>query len=241
METREIRTFYNSSLQNSDNNYEYDRWQKTPQGRAGFLSTKDALIKYVLPQLEEKRTVLEVGAGPGTWSKFLLEKTATAPYDIVDISDEMLKQAKANLSSYSNVQFIRSDILEFIPEKEYDFFFSSRFIEYVDDKLAVAKIISASLKSGGRGYLVTKTPHYNKVLRKRNVSLVHQGQISANELSVVFEEVGLEVDCVVNVTSVFPGLGSGYMDRFMTLLCNLFPYAFVKGVSESYAIIFHKI
>ncbi len=102
--------------------------------------------------------VFELGPGPGTWTKELLTIAPQATYHLVDISEEMLKQAKGNLKGFPNITFTQSDILDFVPQQQYDFFFSSRIIEYVPDKDRAIKIIASALKPGAYGYLVTKTP-----------------------------------------------------------------------------------
>ena len=240
METKDIKQFYDRSLQKSDNKYEFDRWQKTSQGRASYIATKYALLRYALPLVKNSDAVLEVGPGPGTWTKFLLEKTDGSAYDVVDISEQMLKQAKENIGTDVRLTFIHSDILDFVPTKQYDFFFSSRFIEYVPEKDRVIEIISDSLKPGGLGYIVTKTPQYNRFFSKKVKSPVHQGQISANELSDIFVQKGFSVLAVRNVTSVFPGMRVGFLDRILTFASRHMPFSLAKTFSESYAIIFRK-
>ena len=165
--------------------------------------------RIVLPIIEKNFSVLEVGPGPGTWTKVLLSNKEIARYDIVDISEEMLRQAKDNLHEFEQINFVHSDILDFVPKEQYDFFFSSRFIEYVNDKEKVVDTIFKSLKPGGKGYLSTKTPQYGRFMSKKVNSPVHQGQISAKKLRELFERRGFKVKKIINVNSVFPGLNSG--------------------------------
>jgi SAM-dependent methyltransferase len=240
METKDVKDFYNKSVGESKNSYEYDRWQKNSQGKASYISTLQAVEKFALPYLNSVTSVFELGPGPGTWTKVLLQRNPTASYDLVDISEEMLKQAKAALSDVSNIRFINSDILDFVTDKKYQFFFSSRIIEYVPNKEKAVQIISNSLEAGSYGYIVTKTPHPGRFWGIKNNSAVHQTQVAPAELKCLFEKADCEIVKVVNVTSVFPGLRSGGLDRLLTVLCGYLSFTVTQYVSESYAIIFKK-
>lgn len=122
-DSTDMRAFYNDSLGKSVNPYEYDRWFSTPEREAGYRMTKAAIAEHVLPFLRPDMRVLEVGAGPGTWIKVILEHAPALAVDIVDISDEMLAQAQRGLSNYAQVQYTRSDFATYRPENAYDFFF----------------------------------------------------------------------------------------------------------------------
>jgi SAM-dependent methyltransferase len=240
METGDVREFYNKTVGGSQNKYEFNRWQKTSQARASYISTREAVVVYVLPLLKNASNILELGPGPGTWTKLLIEEAPTAAFDLVDISNEMLKQAREALADSSRVAFINSDILEFTPTKKYDFFFSSRIIEYVPDKQKAIQIVSDSLISDSYGYIVTKTPHPKRFWGRKNQSPIHQHQVSCKELKRILEANNCSVLKVVNVTSVFPGLSNGFMDRQLTILCNFLPFSMSQYLSESYALIFRK-
>ncbi len=240
METTQIKEFYNQSLQKSGNTYEFDRWAKTPQMRAGYLNTKSALHKLVPQYLSDGMKVFELGPGPGTWTKELLMIAPQATYHLVDISEEMLKQAKDNLKEFSNITFTQSDILDFVPQQSYDFFFSSRIIEYVPDKDRALEVIADALKPGAYGYLVTKTPQYQRLFSNKLVSKVHQTQISPSDLSKLLEQHGLTVIKSLQVTCVFPRVHSGFLDRLLTTICRLLPFSWSASVSESYALVFKK-
>ena len=240
METRDIETFYNSSLQKSHNKYEFDRWFKTSQSRASYHATKYALHTYCLPLIKQGSHILEVGPGPGTWTKEILNSLPEVRVSILDISEQMLRQAKENITDTHRVTFMHHDFTTFVPDKQYDFFFSSRFFEYVPDKQSVIETISKSLAEGGKGYLVTKTPQYKRAFSKRVSGDIHQGQISSDELVRLMERSGLKVIKIVNVTSVFPGLRNGLFDKVLTFVSRFIPYKISKIVSESYAVIFEK-
>ncbi len=242
MDTKEVKELYNTTLKASRNPYEEERWFKSPQRRAGYASTRSAVEQYALPHLQDGTNiqVFELGPGPGTWTKLLLQKAPAAHFDLVDISEEMLKQAAAALATHQNVNFIVSDILDFVPARQYDYFFSSRIIEYVPDKDKAVQIIAESLKSGAYGYIVTKTPQKRRPFGKPVTTPLHMQQVAALELARLFESHGCSVIRKVNVTCVFPGLRSSIADRVLSRVCRFLPFAAGHLVSESYALVFKK-
>jgi len=240
METNTVKNFYNTTLQNNPTPYEQERWFKSGQHRAGYVATKKAMQKYALPLLQNDMKVFELGPGPGTWTKLMLEHAPQAEYNLVDISKEMLKQAKEALSTHQNISYVTSDILEYSVADQYDFFFSSRILEYVPDKNRAVHNIVQAMHSGAYGYLVTKTPQEGRVFSKRKGSQIHSLQISANDLIKIFQEHGCVVHKKIHVTCVFPKMHSGFLDSLLSRVCTLLPFAFGGVFSESYAIVFQK-
>ncbi len=240
MKSKDVKEIYNTTLRNSKTTYEQSRWFTSPQAQAGYESTKSAILKYAMPYISDTMKVLELGPGPGTWTKILLQKAPNAHYDLVDISSEMLKQAAENLSIHSNIHYITSDILSFSQQVHYDFFFSSRMIEYVGDKKSAVAVIAGALKPNGYGYIVTKTPQYNRIFSNQVQSAFHQDQIGPDLLKSLFEEAGCRIIKRVHVTCVFPKLRSGTLDKVLTRICRRLPFRIGMPVSESYALIFQK-
>ena len=243
METKQVKNFYNTALTKSDDLYENDRWFKSDQSKSAFFSTLSAVKKYALPHIQNGMEVFELGPGPGTWTKVLLEKAPEARYNLVDISDEMLKQAKMALDGNDNIGYTTSDILDFQSEKKYDFFFSSRMMEYVpkEDKAKAVATICEAMSSGAYGYIVTKTPQYARLFSKKVQAPIHSQQISSSELIKLFKENNCVVTDRVHVTCVFPKLRSGALDTILTKVVRFIPFKIGSYVSESYAVVFKKL
>src|SRR3989344_7588832 len=143
------KEFYDSVMPSKfGENYEATRWKKTPLLAAQYRMMTDVLNRLIIPNVRQVRRVLEVGPGPGTWTKFLLEANPVAQYTLVDISREMLTQAREALAGRANVAFIESDLLAFESSELFDFFFSSRAIEYLPDKHAAVQKIASLLMPG---------------------------------------------------------------------------------------------
>lgn len=216
--------------------YEKGRWGRTPLKRAQYAMMERVMRDTVLPFMGIVNRVLEIGPGPGTWTKVLQEQNPGAQYTLVDISSVMLAQAKDGLDG--SVEFIESDWTSFQAGHQYDFFFSSRALEYVTDQREAIARVAHALKPGGRGVIVTKTPKpLFDFLRGRNAAL-HQGQIAPHSLVELLHAQGLTVRAVRLVTATVPGIGSAPLNRFAFYFLSRLPL--IPLFSESYAVFFQK-
>jgi len=235
------KRFYDSvSPKKFGDDYERARWGSSAIARAQYAMTADAIRRFALPGLSRARSVLELGPGPGTWTKILMEQNPDALYTLVDISKTMLDQARAALP-VPNVSFVLCDWLAFRAEKPFDYFFSSRAIEYVADKAEAARVVVRSLAHGGSGLIVTKMPKpFFDAMRGRGTAL-HQGQISPALLVRFLSEAGLRVTGTTIVTATLPLFGSASLNVGMYALLKRLPLVFpFTLLAESYAVRFEK-
>lgn len=244
MEISDPRAFYNERMPNKFGpDYEHERWHKDLIREAGYLLTKEAIERHVLSRDDlSPARILEVGPGPGVWTKFLMKRYPNAAIDLVDISREMLERARRVLGVREGLRYIEADILEWTPDTNYDFFFASRILEYVEDKHAFAKKVFELLVAGGEGFLITKMPHYRRerFLGKRS-SQFHRGQVSPPTLMRIFREAGLiDLDCFPVTTSV-PIVRSAFLNRFLGRILGSSQIGpFGMFFAESYCLLFRK-
>jgi trans-aconitate methyltransferase len=243
MKTEDVKKIYNDIMpEKYGEEYEFGRWFKTPALHAAFDMTKRSIERRVLSDKKTYGKVFELGPGAGTWSKLLLENKFGGHLTMLDISRAMLALAQKALTDYPNTSFIEKDFLEFRPDKPYDFFFSSRVIEYLPDKAKLAEKISRILSSEGRGFIITKTPKYfiNTILR-RKTSAFHSGQIAPKELARIFREHGFSEIKLYPVTLSFPILKSASVNRLLYKIFGALPLNPLSAFfSESYSIEFTK-
>ena len=223
--------------------YERARWATSSLQNAQYEMTAQTIRRYVLPALKGVGRILEVGPGPGTWTKILLEASPRVAYTLVDISTTMLAQAKAALPQDVDITFVESDLLRFRTDEKFDGFFSSRAIEYMPDKAAAAAAIAALLSPGARGAIITKTPKYFfDRLRGRNVTDLHRGQIAPRELTRALEIAGLEIVGIHAATATVPLLGSAILNRIVFQVIRRLPLFYpISLFTESYCVLFRKL
>jgi 2-polyprenyl-3-methyl-5-hydroxy-6-metoxy-1,4-benzoquinol methylase len=244
MANHAVKDFYNSQMPGKfGDDYEHERWFRDDIQRAGYHLTLRAVSRHVLSdeRLNPSR-VLELGPGAGTWTKFLAKRFPRAKIDVVDISREMLARAKKALEKETHISYTETDILDWTPKVTYDFFFSSRVIEYIDDKQAFVDKIFSVLSPGARGFVITKMPHYTreKLLRRKS-STLHQGQIEPSELLKLFRDAGFHDVVAYPVTVSIPVLHNAKWNARLGRFLDQFPLGlFGLVVSESYGVVFRK-
>jgi ubiquinone/menaquinone biosynthesis C-methylase UbiE len=234
LETQHVQQKYNSEDRST---YEAGRWASSSVAKAGFTLTKEAIVRSLFPHLAGVKEYLELGPGPGTWTKVIRERIPDATMHLVDISSAMLASAKKTLGEERMI-FTESDFLKWNPEKTYDLFFSSRAIEYFPDKRPVVATIARALKKGGEALIITKHPHYRRMrLFGKNPGAFHEGQMTPKELAQFFEGVGMDVVDVSPVFVVVPGVRSATLDLLATRILRLLPWNVITAsISESYFI-----
>jgi trans-aconitate methyltransferase len=214
--------------------YEHYRWFNNVRNWSEYY-----MNFYALNRIIEKlkfSSVLELGAGPGTWTKNFFFKNPLAKIDIVDISKDMIKQAGLNIGQRKTINFINKDFLKFDTTKKYDVFFSSRAIEYIKDKDPLFKKIFKFLKKGGKGIIITKTPHN---FEKRSY---HNLKIGPKEISAKLKENGFKkIKCYPAIIAL-PLLGRFFFFNLLLwkLLYKNQVSIFNKRFCESYLVYFEK-
>lgn len=237
------KSFYNNTMPDKQGqDYEHARWHATPLLEAQFAMMSKTLAQITVPYVAQATSVLEVGPGPGTWTKVLLGANPSARYTLLDISREMLDRAKQTLASWQGITYIEEDLAAYQPNEKHDFFFSSRAIEYMPDKQKVLSVVADALSPGAHGIIVTKMPKalfYR--LRGRTIPEFHRGQIAPHTLVQQLRASGLEVEDTRIATATVPGIGSPRLNRLVHALLLLMPLVPPLTIfAESYAVRFRK-
>ncbi|MFA6872678.1 MAG: methyltransferase domain-containing protein [Bacteroidaceae bacterium] len=95
--------------------------------------------------------ILDLGAGTGLFSQFVLEKYPQAELTLLDFSEQMLTVARARFANLRNVSFQVADMMAFQTEGKYDAVISSLAIHHLsdEDKQKLFKKIQGLLNEGG--------------------------------------------------------------------------------------------
>jgi len=179
LKNKDIGTNYNSSIPQGQykNDYEFNRWSIRPRNRAEYYMTYLSIKEHL--DGVSFTSCLELGPGPGTWTRLLYRANRAAEFDLVDVSEAMHEQFRLEMRESGNVRYQVSDIMKYEPRKAYDLFFSSRAVEYLEDKVAFFTKLATIIAVGGTGIIVTKNPKQG--VRKTTEPL-HQGQIAMPEM-----------------------------------------------------------
>lgn len=136
--------------------YQQLRWFKTRLTKLEYAQTQAALLATFQFVPERKGRYLEIGCGPGTWTKVVAPHAAEVV--ALDISAKMIEQARRYVADAENVTFVHGDAADYQPEGRLDGFFSFRVIEYVNGWQEMLARVAARVPAGGRAVICTKTP-----------------------------------------------------------------------------------
>lgn len=237
----EVRERYNKTIREVyKNQYEYERWFKTKALRGQYRMMRELIERILLSR--SAGCCIEVGPGPGTWTKVLLEKHPNLECHLIDISSEMLDMARKNLAAYGTVRFLEADFSTYDPDEAYDLFFSSRAIEYVPDKERFIQNAYKALSPGGVGAIITKTPkHIRYALTGRPLSRFHSGQIGRRELSDLLENAGFTSVNLYPAIVIVPLFRSAFLNRVAWKIFSPFRLNWLSEFfSEAYCVTFEK-
>jgi len=161
---RDIATHYNRLLKELEGEYIQQRWGDSEIKRRHYRQTELA-ISRALSELPSVGDVLEVGCGPAVWTPLFLSSAKSV--SLLDISEEMLKQARARIDGLAGgahadkVRYTCGDFIEApVPAASYDTVVSARAFEYMSDKQAFVDKAFSVLRPGGTLILVTKNKNW---------------------------------------------------------------------------------
>jgi len=245
-ESAYVRDNYDALLAKLPNGYTDFRWNDTDISRFHYRQSRRALLRALDRLPTGLGRALEVGGGAGAWTPFFAPRTSHL--DFLDISENMLAEAKKALVRFNNIRYLRADFLEWEPEPSaYDMVVSIRNIEYMKDKNAVFARISRALRHGGMLVLSTKSPDFDWK-GYFDDKMLHGGQIPVGTLVAMLRENGFEI------MRVYPAI-LGKLIRFapmravwdglQTLLLHVpqfcIPLFLLKYISESFLVVARRI
>jgi trans-aconitate methyltransferase len=187
------------------NNYEFNKWFINEKTRLQYFMTYKS-IEYHIRNLEYKNC-FELGPGPGTWTKILYRKNPNAKFLLFDISKEMKIQFYLEMRGAENIEYLVGDFLDYkLNYDYYEFFFSSRTLEYINDKISVFKKIFNMLNDNGRGLIITKNPEYKNFLlfNRKEERFQHSGQISHDKFNLLLKSIGFKKIKIYPVAIILP-------------------------------------
>lgn len=241
-ESSYVRDTYDAMLPTLAKGYSEFRWNDTDVSRFHYRQSRRALRRGLASVPLKVNRALEIGGGGGAWTPFFAGRAIRL--DFLDISENMLKEAKIALVKFQNINYIHSDFLEWEPEPSaYDLAVSIRNIEYMKDKRAVFERVARAMQKDGLFILSTKSPDFDWKGYFKTKAL-HQGQIPIEELINLLRESGFEV---LHVYPAIIGKLIRYApmrfvwDCLQTMLLRLplllMPLFILKYISESFLVV----
>lgn len=150
-----------------------------------IASGYDRQRRFVIPQMEEfyeaavwaaawpgeSPSILDIGAGTGLLSAFLLEKHPRATLTLLDISEKMLEVATERFAGNPRVRFVAADYSREELPGRYDLVCSALSIHHLEhgDKRRLFRRIFEALNSGGLFVNADQAEAQSEWLSRRNI------------------------------------------------------------------------
>ena len=167
-------------------NFKYVGRQLLESNELLLRSYNTSIIELVLsnsPTLKSDSEVLDFGAGVGTLSSILLEKTNTKPVTLE--IDETQREILVS-RGFKVIGDLRKQ------EKRFDLIFTSNVLEHIEDDLAVLKELSLCLKDFS-SRLIIYVPAFPLLFSDLDRSVDHYRRYSKKDLVEKIKKSGMEV------------------------------------------------
>lgn len=171
-------TAKDNSFNSGDMTFDYDYMtQATPHHELVQTAVRDAVLSYSAKQCHRKLNALEIGTGTGITSKLVLEAVPTIHVTCLDISKNMLDQARkkfTNSGLLDRVSFVQEDALkelERTSDEKYDLAFSAYTLHnmHENERRRLLPKIYRVLKTGGEFILSDKLAANDPVEHSQNL------------------------------------------------------------------------
>ena len=142
--------------------------------------------------------ILDLGAGTGLFSEFVLQKYPNAKITLVDLSQKMLDIAQKRFSSNKNINIIQGDFSTFKGEKLYNAVISSLAIHHLEDKTKVElyNTIFSLLKPDGifinAEQVAGESEYFSRLYDQEWRRKVENSSLSREEIDASYERIKLD-------------------------------------------------
>jgi len=143
----------------------------------------------------EDPKILDLGAGTGLLTKYLLEEYPQGEFTLVDISEEMLKIAKHRFMGLNNFKYIAEDYLAYNFDNSFDMIISSLSIHHLEDenKKKLYKKVYDSLNHEGiflnADQVIGPTPDVDKSYHENWMQKIEENNFKGPEKDTAMERM----------------------------------------------------
>ncbi len=143
-------------------------------------------------------TVLDIGAGTGLFSSFILNKFPEANITLIDISEKMINIARERFFNCVNINYIIDDYTSHVFDNKFDIIVSSLSIHHLTDteKKHLYNQIYNSLNAGGifvnADQVLGHTPSIEKLYKEDWKKKVENSGLMEEEIHSAYERTKLD-------------------------------------------------
>lgn len=183
---------------NLSSNYDRQRKQIVPCFQ-DFYNSSVAIAEVDT----ENPNILDVGAGTGLFSSFILRKFPEAKLTLIDFSDKMLEVAKERFKDYGDIKYIVGDYSKYDFTEKYDIIISALSIHHLTDeqKEEFHKKCYSILRNNGvfinADLVLGNTKYLDSIYKKYWKSSIEQSGLCKEEILASFERMKLDKEATL--------------------------------------------
>lgn len=158
----------------------------------------------MIEPLTESPKVLDIGAGTGLFSSYLLGKIPNAKLTLIDISDRMLDVAKQRFKGISSLEYIVGDYSQYNFTQEYDIIISALSIHHLtdDQKFELYKKCHSILRPNGVfincDQVLGSTEHLDSMYKQHWKTSIEKSGLPMDEILSAYERVKLDKETALS-------------------------------------------
>jgi tRNA (cmo5U34)-methyltransferase len=143
-------------------------------------------------------TVLDLGAGTGLFSSFILDKYPNAQLTLIDLSEGMLEIAKARFQQYPNVTYVVADYTKYEYNQRFDLVISSLSIHHLIDeekRELYEKVYSVMNNNSlfiNADQILGRTVYLDSLYKSEWKNKVENSGLNPDEISSAYERTKLD-------------------------------------------------
>ena len=211
---------------------------KYDQQRRSLIPCYDDFYKLIVELSETTVThpkILDIGAGTGLLTNFLVNQFPKATYTLIDISDEMLNIAKQRFHHMNTVTYIKADYKNFLEAGKYDIIVSALSIHHLTnlEKKKLYQGVFKSLRKGGvfinGDQFLARTTETEDWYHKRWIDKIESTTLTTQEKNAAYERMKLDIPATVEDNIAwFEEAGFVNVD----LLYKYYCFGIIKGAKK---------
>ena len=147
--------------------------------------------------------ILDIGAGTGIFSEYILKKYPKASLTLIDISEKMLELSKLRFKDFSNIKYIAHDYSTYNFHEKYDIIISSLSIHHLLDfeKFQLFKKCYSILNPNGMfinsDQFLGETPYIEDLNKRLWKTDIENSGLSTKEILSCYERMKLDKEATL--------------------------------------------
>lgn len=205
--------------------------------RRALIPCFDSFYRTIVEAIPYRKSprILDIGAGTGLLTHFILDRFPDALCTLIDISGDMLAQAKERFQNSSHISYIEADYSSFCFTESYDIVVSTLSIHHLrdDEKEKLYQTVYTVLHKGGIFINGDQFLGRSSSSEERNLAWwrqkITETSLSKEEIANWEERVAMDIPATVEQNLTWLD-SAGFTN--VDLLYKMYNFGIITGTKE---------